>query len=175
MNIWNLIVGFFNHPFFIIVGGVTTLLMIVGCFYTLYVTIKGILPVWYRLGKGLSKRKIAIFANEEFDNLKNILIDSNIFKEQNIIKIEKNSIKKAKSITLLLLHWKSFQSDIDNVLSVKDDSDALIIYAPQEEGLIDKSILSKINRERNSIVVNFRGRLLNDILTSMITTSYEKK
>lgn len=169
------IIDFFDHPFFIIIGGLMTLLMIIGFFYTICLIIKGIFPVWYRLGKGLSKRKIAIFANEEFDNLKNMLVDSNIFQEKNIVKIDKNSIKKAKSITLLLLHWKYFESDIDNVLKIKNDSDALIIYAPQEEGLIDKSNLNKINLERNSIVVNFRGRLLNDILTCMITTSYEKK
>ena len=75
---------------------------------------------------------------------------------------------------------RGYQTDptvfgIDNILKIKDDSDALIIYAPQEEGLIDRSILEKINLERNSIVVNFRGRLLNDILTCMITTSYVKK
>ena len=164
--------NFFNHPFFVIVGGIATLVMIVTFFYSIILVIRGVFPVWYRLGKGLSKREIAIFENDEFDSLKCILVDSRIFKEKNIIKIEQNYIKKAESISLLLLHWKAFKDNIDNVLSIKKDSDALIIYAPQEEGLIDKSILTKINQERNCIVVNLRGRLLNDILSSMITTSY---
>ena len=77
--------------------------------------IKGVFPVWYRLGKGLSKRKIAIFANEEFDNLRDMLVDSKIFEAKNIVKIEKNSIKKAKPITLFLVHWKYFEAEIDNV------------------------------------------------------------
>src|SRR4030042_1190162 len=127
----NKIIDFFNHPFFIIVGGLTTLLMIIGFIYTIYLIIRGIFPVWYRLGMGLSKRKIAIFADEEFDNLKNMLVDSKIFELENIIKIDKKSIKKAKSITLFLVHWKCFEAEIDNILKIKDDSDALIIYAPQ--------------------------------------------
>ena len=168
-------IDFFNHPFFIIIGGLTTLLVIIGFCYTIYLIIKGVFPVWYRLGKGLSKRKIAIFANEEFESLRDMLVDSKIFKAKNIVKIEKNSIKKAEPITLFLMHWKYFEAEIDNVLKIKNDSDALIIYAPQEEGSIAKDKLEKINLERNSIIVNFRGRLLNDILTCMITTSYDKK
>ena len=169
------IIRFFNHPFFIIIGGLTTLLAIIGILYTAYLIIKGVFPVWYRLGMGLSKRKIAVFAEQEFENLKNMLVDSNIFKVKNILKIDKQSIKKAESITLLLVHWKCFETEIDNILKIKKDSDALIIYAPQNEGFIDKNILEIISIERNSIIVNFRGRLLNDILTSMITTSYENK
>ena len=169
------VISFFNHPFFIIVGGVTTSLAIVGTIYAVYLVVKGVLPVWYRLGMGLSKRKIAIFAEEEYSNLKGMLIDSNLFTSKNIMKIDKQSIKKAEAITLLLVHWKCFEQEIDTILKIKRDSHALIIYAPQSEGLIDKNSLEKINSERNSIIVNFRGRLLNDILTSMMTTSYEKR
>ncbi|MCZ7604004.1 MAG: hypothetical protein M5R37_14165 [Melioribacteraceae bacterium] len=169
------IIDFFNHPFFVIVGGITTIIAIIGFIYTIYLVIKGIFPVWYRLGMGLSKRKIAIFAEQEFNNLKDILIDSQIFEAKNIIKIDKQSIKKAESITLLLVHWKCFENEIEEILKMKKDSDALIIYAPQDEGFIDKTVLTKINLARNVIIVNFRGRLLNDILTSMMTTSYEKR
>jgi hypothetical protein len=59
-------------------------------------------------------------------------------------------------------------------LSEKKDGTALLIYAPQEEGFISKEDIAKINQHRNAIVVNFRGRLLNDIMISLITTSYEK-
>ena len=35
--------------------------------------------------------------------------------------------------------------------------------------------MSLLDKKRNVVVNNFRGRLLNDIVVSMITTSYEKK
>ena len=65
-------------------------------------------------------------------------------------------------------------SHLDSILSEKKDGTALLIYAPQEEGFISKEDIAKINQHRNVIVVNFRGRLLNDIMISLITTSYEK-
>lgn len=167
------IVNFFNHPFFIIMGGLATLIAIFGFIAMIFLVIKGILPVWYKLGIGLSKRKIAIFADAEFDSLKNLLIDSGIFNKKNIVKIDKGSIKKAESISLLLVHYNSFRDKINEIISIKHDSDALIIYAPQEEGSIEKDILKNINSQRNAIIVNFRGRLLNDVLVSMITTGYK--
>jgi len=53
------------------------------------------------------------------------------------------------------------------------DKTALIIYAPQELGFISKESMAKLNQKRNVMVTNFRGRLLNDITTSIITTSYK--
>lgn len=169
------IVKFFDHPFFIVVGGLTTLFSIATVVYVVYLVIKGVFPVWYRLGIGLSTRKIAIFAEDEYDNLKNLLVDSKIFQNKNIVKIDKKSIKRAEPLTLLLVHWKPFEAEIENILKIKKDNAALIIYAPQDEGFVDNETLKKINLERNSMIVNFRGRLLNDILNSMITTSYDKR
>lgn len=169
------LIDFFNHPIFIILGGITTLVTLIAIFYGIYLFAKGIFPVWYRLGMGLSRRKIAIFAENEFDGLKTVLVDSGIFQKANVIKIDQGSIKKAEGMTMFLVHWKSFEDKIEEILGIKEDSTALIVYAPQSEGFIDKAIMEKINQERNSIVVNLRGRLLNDIMISMITTGYKIK
>jgi hypothetical protein len=142
--------------------------------YTVYLVSIGVIPVLIRLGMGLSKRKIAVFAEDEFDSLKSMLVDSGIFKESNVVKIHKNSLKKAEDMTLFLVHWKSFESEIEDILQIKKDPVALVVYAPRSEGQIDLAILEKINNQRNTIVANFRGRLLNDILTSMITTGIYK-
>ena len=50
----------------------------------------------------------------------------------------------------------------------------MIIYAPQSEGFIDESVVNILNLQRNTIIVNLRGRLLNDTLVSMMTTSFKK-
>lgn len=176
MTILKTITDFFNHPFFIIVGGLATVLMILSFIYTACLLIKGVFPVWYRLGIGLSKRRVAIFASSEYMSLKSMLVDSKIFKEENIIQINKNDMKKSENETLFLVHWKDYQDKINEILDLKKDNTALIIYAPPNEGRIeDSSILNKINLHRNSIIVNFRGRLLNDIVSSLITTSYDPR
>ncbi|NHZ86997.1 MAG: hypothetical protein GWP19_14185 [Planctomycetia bacterium] len=168
-------IDFFNHPFFIIVGGLSTLLAIISVLYIVYLVMKGVLPVWYRIGIGLSKRKIAILAENSFNELKNVLIDSKLFGENNIDQIDKNSLSKLESYTLILVHWKEFENEIKEILRYKNDSDALVVYAPRNEGTIPDKYINKINNERNTVVVNFRGRLLNDILTSMVTTIYAKR
>ena len=167
--------NFFGSPFFSIVGGISTMVMVAGFLYTACLLIKGVFPVWYRIGIGLSKRKIAVFATGEFDALKSMLIDSKIFKDKNIVKINKGELKKAATATIFLVHWSEYKSEIDDVISIKSDNTAMIIYAPQNEGRIDPDVMNKINNQRNSIVVNFRGRLLSDILISMITTCNQKK
>lgn len=168
------VVEFFNHPFFMIVGGILSLLAVLGVLSTVYLVLKGVVPVWYKLGVSLSKRKIAIFSDDKFNELKDILIDSGMFHTKNILKIDKASIKKAEKTSFYIIHYSPYKSSIDEILSMKKDSDALVVYAPQDEGFIEKEILNKLNSQRNTIIVNFRGRLLNDVLVSMITTSFKK-
>ncbi|MBN8520311.1 MAG: hypothetical protein J0L77_00240 [Alphaproteobacteria bacterium] len=167
------IINFFNHPFFIVVGSTATLLAILGFSYTVWLVVRGVLPVWYRLGIGLSRRKIAIFAASEFTSLSNMLEDSKIFERKNIIQIHKNDLSKAENETVFLIHWNEYKDKIDEILNYKRDGTALIVYAPQNEGRINQSDMDKITYHRNTVVVNFRGRLLNDILTSLITTSFK--
>ncbi len=166
-----LIVNFFNHPFFIIIGGIATILMIGGFCYTGYLVIKGVLPVWYRLGLGLSRRKIAVFGSlETFESIKNTLSDSKIFKQENILHISGDNIDKAREESLFLVDWQSFGDKIEQVFSVrKNHQTAIVIYA--RPASIPQDKMNDIGNRANTVVVNFRGRLLNDILTSLITTT----
>lgn len=169
------VIEFFN-AFFSIAGGISILFILIQAFSTAYLYAKGIIPVWIRIGRGLSERKIAVFAEgEDFTDLSSMLVDSGLFLKSNVVKIEKNSINKAESMTLFLVHWTSFESQIEEILDLKDDHFGLIIYAPQKEGIIDPTRFNKIANKRNTIVVNLRGRLLNDIFISMITTGYIPK
>lgn len=167
--------NFFGSLFFNIVGGISTILMMVGFLYTAYLLIKGVVPVWYRIGMGLSKRKIAVFSDEKFDDLKDMLVDSKLFKTKNIFKVSKDNLEKAEKETMFLIHWNEYKNKIDKIISMKAASTAMIVYAPQNEGRIEQESIDKINEQINSVIVNFRGRLLSDILISMITTIYKQK
>ena len=57
---------------------------------------------------------------------------------------------------------------------MKSDTCALIIYVPRVLGLIPEEQMKKLDESRNTAITNFRGRLLNDIVTAMITTSYAR-
>ncbi len=157
-----------------IIGYGTTIIVVIAFLVGIYQWITGISPALWRLGRGLAGRKIAVFAEgTDFSSLKSLLIDSKLFNEKNIVHITNNELRKAEKYSLFLVHWKSVSSHLDTILSQKKDGTALLIYAPQEEGFIQKEDIAKINQHRNVILVNFRGRLLNDIVTSLITTSYD--
>ena len=168
------IINFFNNPYFVIIGWISTIIVISSFGYWLYLWWKWILPILYRLGLWLSNRKIAIFAKgDNYTSLQNLIDDSKIF--SSVIKVNDNDMKKVENETVFLVYWKDFWNNIDYILNLKKDTTALVVYAPYEDGRIDDESMKKINSHRNSIVVNFRWRLLNDILVSLITTSYIKR
>lgn len=160
---------------FDILGYASTLIVIVGAIVGVVTWLRGILPAIIRLGKGLAQRKIALFAKgDNLSSIRNLLLDSTLFNEQNIVEITSSAdIGRAERATLFLVHWHDWEDNFDQLLSKKRDGTALIIYAPRDLGPIREKQMTTIGEQRNTTVTNFRGRLLNDIVTSMITTSYE--
>ena len=145
------------------------------CMATIYLFLKGVIPVLYRLGMGLSKKKIAIFAQDsEFNELKRLLLQSEIFKEKNIIQITKNNIEAASGLNVFLVYWKDSKEIFDQIKVRKSKDTPLIIYAPPQDPSVDEENMCVINNTMNAILVRFKGRLLNDILVSLMTTSYTK-
>lgn len=153
---------------FIAIGGFATIMLFVGA-------VRGIIPVLWRLGKSLYNRKIALYAGNEATTLKLALVDSKLFKHKNIDIIGKKELDKGRDHSMMIVYYPEFKDCILEIIALKNDSDSLIVYAPSYDGRIEDEVLNAINSKRNSIIVNFRGRLLNDILISMITTNYGKK
>lgn len=174
-------IDFFNHPFFITVGGAFTLAAVFSLLLTFIFWVLGITPLLWRLGLGRWIRKIAIVADDLVcGELKKDLVDSGIFRESNVRPISKNHLSQIKNHSLILVYYQSFnENEIRQMLNDKQSSAGMIFYFPEfnpsEEKEISKSMVQEIGKKENTIVVNFRGRLLNDIITTLITTSYEKR
>ncbi len=167
--------AFFNHPFFTVIGSLTTILAILTAIYALVCWIIGITPVVFRIGYALWKREIAVFSSQEqFNVIKTMLLDSKIFSEKNIVNINKGNIEKAKKFTIFLIEWETFSDKINEIfMSRVSEQTSIVIYA--KPGSIPQNQMADIANRTNVIVVNFKGRLLNDILISMITSSYNSK
>lgn len=166
-------IEFFNHPFFILFGGVATLIIVLGVVLKIVCSFLGITPIVVRLGIALWRRKISIFSsNEVYQSLRATLEESGIFKPRNILHIREDNIDRANTGTLFLVDWQTFGGHIDRVFSArKNDQTAIVIYA--KPASIPQEQMNDIANRANTVVVNFRGRLLNDILTSLVTTSYD--
>lgn len=167
---------FFNHPFFVICGAISVITIFLGVLSRVIGWFFGITPIMLRLGIALRKRDIAIFCDngDSFDDLKTVLTSSGIFRCKNIFHIKKNTIETAKNKTIFLVDWETFKDNIDEVFNVrKDEHTAIVIYA--KPACIPHDEMNKIANRPHTVVVNFKGRLLNDVLTSLITTRYEKR
>lgn len=154
------------------------LLLIVGMIGGFIWWFRGIFPVLIRLGNGLAKRNVAIFAkSDNFTVLNNLLTGSALFSKKNIVSItQEGDIGEAERVkaTVYLLQWEDWADSYQKVLNKIPDGCALIIYAPHPSKIPNDDI-AVLALQRNVTVTNFRGRLLNDIVTSMITTGYERK
>lgn len=157
-------------------GTIETVVLLIGIVLAIVLWVRGVFPALLRLGNGLAKRKIALFAKgDNAQSLKNLLMDSKLFHEKNIIAITRSEdIGRAESATMYLVFWHDWIENIDEILRLKPDGCALIIYSPYNQARISEENMTKLDGKRHTAVTNFRGRLLNDIVTSMITTSYEK-
>jgi len=159
--------------FFDFAGYISTVVVIVGAIAGIIVWLRGISPALYRLGNGLAKRKIAVFAkNDNAVSLKSLLTDSKLFKRNNIFEITcKDDIGKAEEASVYLVHWHDWADDISEILTKKPDKCAMVVYAPYNKGRISDEQMKNLDGKRYTALTNFRGRLLNDIVTAMITTS----
>jgi hypothetical protein len=152
------------------------LLLIGGAAFAVYVFLRGIAPALWRLGNGLATRKIALFAKgDNVATLRALLLDSGLFQEKNIIEIcAPGDIGRAERASVYLVFWQDWARDINEILYEKPDECPLIVYSPYDSAPIPPEEMKKLDGKRHTAVTNFRGRLLNDVVASMITTSYEK-
>lgn len=159
-----------------IVGYASTVIVVAGALYAGYLVLSGFVPVLIRLGNGLKKRKIAIFAKGDAQSSLNALFkDSDLFDEKNVVTItDVQDIGRAEKASIFLVHWPDWSDSMPQILSRKRDRTALIIYAPQGRGLLPAEAIAELEKHRNVVLANLRGRLLNDVVTSLITTGYEK-
>ncbi|MDQ3098281.1 MAG: hypothetical protein M3Q44_00860 [bacterium] len=158
-------------------GYISTILVLITVVLAVVAWTKGIAPALLRLGNGLAKRKIAIFAKSDtLSSLTSLLTDSGLILKENITHIAKDDdFGRAQGSTLFLIYWPDWKDKIIQIRDLKKDGEALVIYAPRSAGMIPENVMGELDKGRNVTVVNFRGRLLNDIVTAMITTGYTKK
>ena len=172
---------FLTNPIFLFVGRCLLVITVAGFLITAVSWAFGLAtPIW-RLGLGLRRRKIAIASDaDSFSSLKADLTATRIFREKNIKHITKDHLATVKNHSLIIVHYNSFcAEEIKQMLNSKESISGMIFYFPEFDpasgNRIPNEMIQEIGKRENTTVVNFRGRLLNDIINTIITTSYQKK
>lgn len=169
-------IDFFSNGFFTVMGGVSSILFMFSIIIVVLQCVKGLFPVLWRLGRALNGRTIAFYVQDETGgDIRSLLEDSGVFKKKRIKVIVPSAADSGDKYSLHLVHYSSCRSCLADILKNVKSSHALVIYAPQNEGTIPQKDLEEINKKRNVFVVNFKGRLLNDLVSAMITTSFPAK
>lgn len=170
----------FIQVFIEVVGVLTTVFSIVLFAWAVISWCLGVFPLFLRLGFGRWTRKIAIVANDEkYTSLRDDLIDTGVFREKNIYQIKNDALAKIKDATLALIHYQSFsETEINSILANKKSNAGFIFYFPEltyPTTVIPPEMMKAINNQQLTTIVNMRGRLVNDVVTTLLSTSYEKR
>ena len=161
------------------VGLITTAVSLLLFFISVISWFLGIGPLMYRLGLGRWRRKISVLADSEvYMSLKADLVNSGVFREKNITYITKRDLGKVKDCNLLLVNYGSFTAqEVKNIIKNKKSDAGMVVYFPDfsPTNRIPDDVVTLINNEPHTVLVNFRGRLINDVLVMLLSTSYERK
>lgn len=161
-----------------IVGTLTTLIAVIAFLVAAISWLLGISPLLYRLGFGRWSRKISVLAaSDSFASIRNDLVSSGVFREKNIEQITNKSIAKVSDSNLLLVDYGSFtDKEMRTIISNKKSGAGMVVYFPDfsPTNHVPDDVMKLINNEPHSVLVNFRGRLINDILITLLSTSYDK-
>ena len=163
-NVWSALL--------VVAGSVTLALAVIGGATTAYAwSSKIIKPLW-RLGLGLARKKIVIVSSHnECSSLTNLISESKIFDSKNVNEVcsreDSEDIKKAD---VVLFRYSGSPFTLEDVLSKKSDTAAVVIYARPGEIPKDSPDWDLMDEHRNISICNLKGRLLNDLLTLMMTT-----
>ena len=167
------------------VGYISTIIVLLTAIIVLYKKIIINFKIFNRIGKGFINRKIAIYADitwgteikevltQTYFNYKNIYIFSNwknyLINDATLLIINFNDFKKN-------LNTNSDENYIKNELDKfiqlrKGNAQIPIIIFAQTSQDIPRNIYNSLTEQINITVVNAKGRLVNDIVTYIITTS----
>lgn len=164
-SIWN--IGSF---FFAIIGALSFVVLTIGAFTRLG-------KAGWRFGLALFGKKIMIVANDDdYRNLKQDLSDSGLIKKKNILHISDKHLSKTNDALLLIIAYGYMESDdFRDVVNRKNARCGLIVYCPPEKGRIKDEEMEILSKSAFTTICNLRGRLVNDVLLMMLSTSFKKK
>ena len=156
-----------------IFGFLALLVIIIG-------TIAGITQVAWRFGLALFGKKVIIVADDSaYKDLKEDFTYSGLIKEKNIIQASTNHLEKTKDALLIIIVYGYLnEDDFKQVVSNKKGRCGLIVYCPPNKdcalGRLSEEEMELVSKSTFSALCNFRGRLVNDVLLMMLSTSFKK-
>lgn len=131
----------------------------------------------WRFGLALLRKQIKVVADtEDYDTIYHDLIVSGLINSKNIVRVSKESLSDLQDAFMIIVSCGYLTSDgFARVVDGKSSRCGLVVYCPPEKGRMSSDDFSHLNSAPFSTLCNFRGRLVNDVLLMMLSTSFKKK
>ena len=116
----------------------------------------------WRFGLALYGKKILIVASDEdYHDLEEDLSDSGL-------------IKAKDALLLIVVYGYLDKEGFREIINGKSSRCGLIVHCPPEKGRIDDDEKKLLGKTAFTTLCNLRGRLVNDVLLMMLSTSFKK-
>lgn len=137
----------------------------------------GITQALIRFELALFAKKIAIIAGlDDFNDIRKDLVNSGLIKTRNIQHVTNKHLDEAQSALLMIIvHEYLSNEEFNAVVRGKKPQCGLIVYCPPEKGRIDEQGMKLLSMISFTALCNFRGRMVNDVLLMMLSTSFKGK
>lgn len=166
-SVWTALCNLSAIPF--IIGIIVFVIAALGAFWR-------VVKALWRFGLALHGKKIYIVSDDDsYQTLSEDLSDSGLLKKKNLTHINKHSFNKKNGALLLIVqHGYLETEDLRLLLKNKDARCGAIVYCPPGAGRLENAELDLLNSVSFTTLCNFRGRLVNDVLLMMLSTSFKK-
>lgn len=153
-----------------LVGAATAMMSAVGSTRKVLIALK-------RFGLSLHKRKIhVVSASGTFASIKQDLVDSGLITERNVVHIDDKHLSNVgESLLTIVVYGYLDDAETKRLLHSKKSGCGMIVYCAPGSGKVGDTVLDALNKEPFTTLCNFRGRLVNDVLLMMLSTSFSKK
>lgn len=140
-------------------------------------SLAGITQAMCRFGLALFAKRIAIIAgSDDFNDIKKDLVNSGLIKAKNIQHVTNKHLNEVQSALLVIIVYGYLEyEEFSAVARGKKTQCGLIVYCPPEKGRIDTQGMKLLSMIPFTALCNFRGRMVNDVLLMMLSTSFKGK
>lgn len=131
----------------------------------------------WRFGLALYGKKIMVVSgSNDYRDLEEDLSSSGLIKRKNVLHISDKQLSKTRDALLLIVVYGYLNNDdFQNVVRNKSARCGLIVHCPPEKGRIAAEEMELLSKSAFTALCNFRGRLVNDVLLMMLSTSFKKE
>lgn len=167
--------GFAGSPFFTIASAIQIVVDIMVVLAVVVMIVGNLAKPLWRFGKARWKKPILIYGNsEQYGSLKKDFVATGIVRERNVSRADADHMGEiAEAWTIVICADGIEDDDVIRILEAKPPRCAALVYAPPNRRL-GPAAYKECNMREHVAVCNMRGRLTDELILTLFTTSFKK-